>query len=244
MLNKRLIKIYEAIGNNELVKALDLLNQATRDDGTRQEIVLLKRNLKEVASHERLGLEAAEGIRREKNRITVAIMGLMETVEHEQAEEEASSDEDALIEEVLSKLSVSEHAYLAQCKIRNLLMEKLKARFRIKGVQNYYQVFSEYYPEMNKQELRYHKIIRGYTENIIKENHFATLEILQSRPSLKKRVPRLVELESHLIIWKSKYESIFEGDESISLVYIGVEEGVKFPSGIDHDLRKCLTREG
>jgi len=52
---------------------------------------------------------------------------------------------------------------------------------------------------------------------------------------------RLEELEQHLIVWHSKYESLFLPDESISLVYVGFEEGVKFPTGLEHDLNKYIA---
>jgi len=84
-------------------------------------------------------------------------------------------------------------------------------------------------------------MIRGYTQNIIRENHFKTLALLQKHPCLKEKVPRLEELEAHLMLWKSKYESIFEPDESISLVYLAIEEGVQFPRGIEHDIKKYIA---
>ncbi len=95
---------------------------------------------------------------------------------------------------------------------------------------------------MNDREQRYHKIIRGYTQNIMKENNYEVLRLIKENPDLKEKIPRLKDLEIHLILWTSKYESIFEPDESISLVYIGVEENVRFPSGIEHDLRKYLAK--
>ncbi|MCR9101678.1 MAG: hypothetical protein NXI25_17085 [bacterium] len=41
-----------------------------------------------------------------------------------------------------------------------------------------------------------------------------------------------------MIVWHSKYESLFLPDESINL---GFEEGMKFPTGLEHDLNKYIA---
>jgi len=155
---------------------------------------------------------------------------------------EASPDKTlSLLQQIHSRITATHNAYLAQCNIRNMLMESLRARFSIPKVDHYYHVFSHYYDQMSDKELRYHKMIRGYTQNIMKENHFKVLEILQDYPDLKEKVPRLEQLEAHLILWKGKYESLFELDETISLVYLAIEEGVRFPRGIEHDMEKYIA---
>jgi len=146
-----------------------------------------------------------------------------------------------LLQQIHSYLKATHNAYLAQCNIRNTLMESLRQRFNIPKVDHYYHIFSEYYSRMNERELRYHRMIRGYTQNIIRDNHFQTLKILKSEPGLKERIPRLQELEDHLTLWQSKYKSLFEQDESISLIYLAIEEGVQFPRGIDHDIKKFIA---
>lgn len=237
-----ILRIHEAIKDNKLEEALDLLERHASDSKIVQTVIALQRRLKEVGHLALNDLESEEQLRIERNRITADLLNVTQEINHTPQAEPvaATSNTISLIEEILSLLETTYRTYLAQRNIRNRLFEDMRNRFDVKRVENYYQVFSRYFDQMNEEELRYHRLIRGYTENIIKKNNFQILERLKHHPELCKAVPELLDLQAYLEIWKTKYESIFEGDPSINLVYIGVEEGVPFPSNIESNLRAYI----
>lgn len=235
------LAIDEAIIEGNLKQALELLAQSVDDEADREEIILLKSRLNNYQKRLNGGTASQEQLDLELNQIRSAILSLNR---HLHAAEATAGKEDRsleLLEEIHHRIKATHNAYLAQCNIRNLLMGSLRKRFDIKEVDHYYHVFAQYFDQMTDKEMRYHRMIRGYTQNVIRENHQKTYDLIRAHPSLKTLVPRLEELERHLVVWLSKYESLFLPDESISLVYVGFEEGVKFPTGLEHDLNKYIA---
>lgn len=235
------LAINEAIIDNQFAKALSLLSQITDNEESQAEITALNARYRYYQKRRRHRLADDDDLDIELNRIRSAILSLSHYLLARQKSEASPDKTLDLLQEIRSRLKATQNAYLAQCNIRNMLMTSLRERFNIPKVDHYYHVFSSYYEQMNNKELRYHRMIRGYTQHIIRDNHFRTLALLQKYPALKEKVPRLEELEAHLMLWKSKYESIFEPDESISLVYLAMEEGVQFPRGIEHDIKKYIA---
>lgn len=235
------LAIDEAIIEGQLEKALNLLADSTDDEIDQDDITLLKSRLRNYKKRLNRGTAKQEDLDLELNQIRSSILSLNRHLHAAEADSESPDRNLELLEEIHARIKATHNAYLAQCNIRNLLMASLQTRFEIEDVDHYYHVFATYFDQMTEKEKRYHRMIRGYTQNVIRENHLRTLDILQENPSLKAFVPRLEQLEEHLVVWHSKYESLFLPDESISLVYVGFEEGVKFPTGLEHDLGKYIA---
>jgi len=238
------LEILDAIQEDELQEALELISKSSADRDILHRVVLLRRRISELENLKMSNQVTQEEYSVSRSRITSDILKLHEiaSVHPEEDRDQPKFQDFQLLEDIIFKLDLSHDAYIAQTKLRNILMRELRKRHRIVSVENYYQVFANYYEQMTDLERNYHKTIRGFTENIIKVQNFAVLDILQKNPQLKKLVPELKDLELHLHFWKSKYHSIFEGNPSICLVYVGVEEEVRFPNGIDHVLRKYLAQ--
>jgi chromosome segregation ATPase len=235
------LAIDEAIIEGKLKEALDLLAKNVDNEADQEEIILLKARLYNYQKRLNRGTASYEHLDLELNQIRSSILSLNR---HLHAVEATAGNEDRsleLLEAIHDRIKATHNAYLAQCNIRNLLMDSLRERFDIKEVDHYYHVFAHYFDQMTDKEKRYHRMIRGYTQNVIRENHQKTYDLIRANPNLKTLVPRLEELEQHLIVWHSKYESLLLPDESISLVYVGFEEGVKFPTGLEHDLNKYIA---
>lgn len=235
------LTIDEAIIEGHLKQALDLLAQSVENETDQEEIILLKARLNNYQKRLNRGTASQEHLDLELNQIRSSILSLNRHLHAAVADAESEDRSLELLEEIHARIKATHNAYLAQCNIRNLLMASLRQRFGIEDVDHYYHVFAHYFDQMTDKEKRYHRMIRGYTQNVIRENHQKTYDLLKAQSTLKSLVPRLEELEQHLVVWLSKYESLFLPDESISLVYVGFEEGVKFPTGLEHDLNKYIA---
>ena len=231
--------IRESIAKNRIPEALAqleaLLSRTTQHD----EVTLLQSRLEQIRTLERQGTETQDTIQREKARLNLAILSLLSDIKLDSDGTVTDGRDREMLETILDKLDSTFNIYKVQNGKRNYLMRKLRERFEIPRVENYYQVFAEHYDRMNDRELRLHKFIRETTKEI-KENHQDTLDILREHRHLKKIIPDLADLETHLTIWISKYNGIFEDDETMTLIYTGVEEQVKFPPKIRETLRQYL----
>ena len=234
-------QIREHIAKNRPEEALILLDALVADTPQHNEVTLLRGRLESIRTLERQGTETTDTIQREKARLNLAVLTLLSDLGADGTAETTTTHDWELLETILDKLDSTFNVYKVQNGKRNYLMRKLRERFDIPRVENYYQVFAEYYDRMNDRERRQHKFIRETTKQI-KDNHQATLDILREHRHLKKLIPTLADLETHLTIWISKYNGIFEDDETMTLIYTGVEEQVKFPPKIRQQLRSYLDQ--
>lgn len=244
-MDQLIVQIYAAIGENDLLAAVGMMEQAPElNRSVRSELVSIRRRIHEADELLRKALVTQDQFGVLRNQITSSLLKIVE-LHHWPLEKELSAQvakQVQVLEEILFQLKLTHRAYIAQCRMRNILMDRLKARFEIESVENYYQVFTRFYNQMDETDLQYHKTIRGYTQNIMKPGHYQVLDLLLENRELVEVFPPLEVLQEHLLFWKSKYESIFEQDESQTLIYLGVEEGVKFPTGIEHEIRKFLAK--
>lgn len=236
-----IIKIHEYIIKNEMLEALDILEKL--DHGNLQiEIVNLKARINEVNRNANLNIVENKELDIERNKIRVSILNLVQN--WNLSEKEISNESDKFKEiqfcrELLKILEITKATYLAQKKVRFKLVELLQERIGELYYDNVPDLLSNYYDQMTSKEIRLHKVIRGYTENIIKENNYETLKLIQNNIEFMSKIERLEYLEKHLLLWKSKYKSIFD-DESICLIYVGNEEEMRFPIGIEDEIRKHI----
>ena len=144
--------------------------------------------------------------------------------------------------ELLTTLETTYTTFLSQAAIRNDLYDMMKERLGVAGDLEYEDFFSFYFAQMNEEERRLHETIRSYTIHVLREYNGRALTIAEQYPVLKQHIPRMQELERHLVIWKAKYEGVFLSTPSMSLCYVGVRENVPFPHGIEDELREYLQQ--
>lgn len=146
-------------------------------------------------------------------------------------------------QEILDLLDIAGTTFIAQSRIRNKLVEMLYNQLKIQYGYEYEELFSRYYEQMTPEERHYHATMRGYTSNILASHNKQVLELLKQHNQLIKLIPSLKQLRQHLTIWLAKYEGLFQNSPYMALVYIGVEEGVPFPHGVEQDIRQFLSTQ-
>lgn len=144
------------------------------------------------------------------------------------------------VKKLLRILRTSYTTFLAQCRVRDELVERMHKRLSIEENLEYERFFHRYFALMDDEERQLHGIIRAYTENVMSEYNKRALDLLDQLPELVDQVELLSELHEHLAIWLGKYKGVLEKSPSVSLVYVGVEEGVPFPRGVEENLQSYL----
>ena len=69
--------------------------------------------------------------------------------------------------------------------------------------------------------------------------HGAILGLLSRNREVFSLVPNLQELYNHLSIWVAKYER-FRDDEGMCLIFVGPEQNMAFPKGVEKDICKAV----
>ena len=237
MTNEKLIEaIHENVIQNKLKESLFILKRVVQDPVLLNSIILFISNINSIEQEELLDIGDDVVNQKRKNKIKLGILEILNQI----TKNDSQDTELNTLEEILDNLDIINQAFVAQCRLRNQLLKSLKNRFTKRRFTHFVKIFSQYYDEMTPYELKTHQTIRGYTENIIMVYNMKVLDLLRAHPTLKNEIPRLKNLEQHLIIWKSKYDSIFVGDKTINLVYVGVEEQVPYPKGVEDEIRVYL----
>lgn len=142
--------------------------------------------------------------------------------------------------ELSSVLDTAYQTFKAQVNLRNQLFRHVRDRLRVSDHLEYEAFFHKYFKRMDSEELRLHKIIRGYTLHALGDYNARALEIAKDNPQLRPHIPSYGRLMGHLSIWLTKLQA-FKKTPSACLLYAGVEEKAPFPSTIDDELRDFLA---
>lgn len=137
-------------------------------------------------------------------------------------------------------LAVSKQAFISQIYRRNELGELLSKRFTLNKEDSWEKRFYQLYDQMNEQELFLCQQTRAFTEGPLYENNQAALDLLKANPDMVEALPLAKELIAHLTIWLNKYHRVFEDVEAMCLLYVGVEDGAKYPSEFDAALDQWI----
>ncbi|MCX7552564.1 winged helix-turn-helix domain-containing protein [Marinicella sp. S1101] len=137
-------------------------------------------------------------------------------------------------------LAVTKQAFISQIYRRNELGDLLSQRFELSPDDSWEKRFYLLYDEMNEQELFLCQQTRAYTEGPIFENNQAVLALLNNNPQMVSSLPLSQELISHLTLWLNKYERVFKDSKKMCLLYVGVEDGAKYPSDFDQQLKNWI----
>ncbi len=147
-----------------------------------------------------------------------------------------------VMNELNQVLAVTKQAFISQINRRNELGELLSLRFTLKTEDSWEKRFFQLYDDMNEQERFLCKQSRAYTEGPIFENNQKALQIILAHPRIIDEIPLAQELVNHLTIWLNKYDRVFVGAERMCLLYVGVEDGAKYPSGFDGQLQAWIDQ--
>ena len=152
------------------------------------------------------------------------------------AQAAARMDKRAALLEIQRNLQVTWRAFSAQCTRRNALVAGMEARLEIKDNLQFEKFFFRYFSSMNAEEKFEFDQIRALTEGPMYKGNLAIVEILGQNPDAFVALPRLADLQQHLVFWLNKYEKVFVRTPQMCVLYTGVEDAVPFPTGIDQEL--------
>jgi len=148
------------------------------------------------------------------------------------------------LKEVIQQISYYQDntytAFKAQLERRKQLATLIEQRFTVKRERQWEMFFSHYYSRMNKDELFVCEQMRAITDHGLYENNLAIFNLLKNTPDIYKKVPLTQELYQHLNFWLKKYDNIFQLREDMCLLYVGVEDAVPYPSGVDKNIKIWL----
>jgi hypothetical protein len=95
---------------------------------------------------------------------------------------------------------------------------------------------------MNEEEKFICQQMRTYSDAGLYKNNSAVLAILSAQPSIYNEVESAQKLAQHLRVWMDKYENLFTARKDMCLVYVGVEDGVPYPSEVDEQINQWLEQ--
>lgn len=133
-------------------------------------------------------------------------------------------------------------AFQAQSKRRDELVKQLEKRLNVKRDRQFEKFFVHYYPQMNEDEKFVFSQIRGITESGLYLNNLAVFETLEKNREIYTIIPKTKALANHLQFWLNKYRSVFLKRQDMSLLYVGVEDGVPYPSNVDQQIKNWLKK--
>jgi DNA-binding winged helix-turn-helix (wHTH) protein len=135
--------------------------------------------------------------------------------------------------EIRSAMSINKKAFISQVKRRDELGEMLNRRFKIEEDHSWERRFFKYHDKMNAEELFIFSQIKAYTEGPLLKSNQKILDLINTKKEILEEIPSADKLRNHLIIWLNKYQKIFKGNEKMSLLYVGTEDGAPYPSEVD-----------
>ena len=143
---------------------------------------------------------------------------------------------------IQTNLKLTKTAFLSQLRRRNAFSEKMLSQKPELEQLTWEQRFRAYYLVMDKDERFVFDQIKAVTDGPLLQGNSAILDLLEAHPEMYIELPLFQALNSHLAIWKSKYEKVYQNREDLPIVYVGVEDGVPFPSEIDAQVDEWLTK--
>ena len=137
-------------------------------------------------------------------------------------------------------MTINKKAFISQINIRNELGKLLDKRFNENEKLSWERKFFKYRDRMNEEEIFLFDQIRAYTEGPMLENNQLILDLINYNPKILTEIPLADELRSHLTLWLNKYHKVFSKNKKMALLYVGVEDGVPYPSEVDLQVNQWL----
>jgi len=130
-------------------------------------------------------------------------------------------------------LESTRHLFEIQLALAHSLIRGLKSARR--GLDDAIRDVSDDIP-VDRYWLR--RRLRNETDNM-REVHGALLRLMSRNRDLLSLVPNLQQLYDHLSMWVAKYER-FRNDDSMCLIFVGVEQHMMFPREVEADIVKAV----
>jgi len=132
--------------------------------------------------------------------------------------------------------------FVAQAKRRNELVEMIESRIGEQRKMQFEKYFSYYFDKLNKEEKFVFEQIRGMTEIGLFKNNQKIIHELNNNPQIIAQIPGVKELQQHLEFWLNKYHSVFKQRKDMCLLYVGVEDGVPYPTEVNKNIKAWLNK--
>lgn len=158
-----------------------------------------------------------------------------------------SIQQNALYHTMVRLKDHQDHAYtafIAQAKRRNELVAKIEKRLKIKRTRQFELFFYQVFDDMNEEERFICQQMRAYSDAGIYNNNLAVLTLLELHPRIFDEIPLSRKLAEHLRVWLDKYTHVFSVNPKMCLIYVGVEDGVPYPSKVDNQIYDWLALRG
>lgn len=134
-------------------------------------------------------------------------------------------------------------AFIAQAKRRNQLVGMIEERLDIQRTRQYELFFRHVAQDMNEEERFICQQMRAYSDTGIYNNNLTVLNELEANPQIFDEIPLAFQLAKHLRVWIDKYKTVFKERQDMCLVYVGVEDGVPYPSDVDDQIKQWLEAQ-
>jgi len=236
------------IVHNKIKQVLNEMYEELKGQSVQNDLILIYNRFNSLNDEILRGTIKYEDQTITQNRIVSSLLELLNNIDEDLVEVSVknlpniSAGIKSIVQEISDVLKNTYIGFIAQAAVRNKLVDNIIERLKITDDLEYESFFTKYYSDMDENELRLHKTIRFYTENILSKENRKVFNLIKENPALKREIPRLQDLEKHLMVWLAKYDGVFQTTESMCLVYAGVEENVPFPHRIEQDLQDYLDR--
>ncbi len=144
--------------------------------------------------------------------------------------------------EIQKNLNLTKTAFLSQVKRRNELAKSMLVNMPELKSKTWEQRFRIYYPHLSKDEKFLFEQIKVVTKGALYKGNTAILKTLNDHPEMYQELELFMALNSHLEIWLHKYKNVFLQRDDLPIVYVGVEDGVPFPSEIDNQVDEWIKQ--
>lgn len=146
-----------------------------------------------------------------------------------------------LMHQVQSQLLITKTAFRAQVNRRNQLGQLLQGRLPDFDTMSWEERLVAAHPGLTQDEMFLWQQIRAQTEGPLHKGNLALLTLIDEHPELLITLPQFAPLRAHLEVWLAKYHTVFLRYPAMPIVYVGVEDGVPFPSEIDQAVDRWLS---
>jgi DNA-binding winged helix-turn-helix (wHTH) protein len=133
-------------------------------------------------------------------------------------------------------------SFVAQANRRNELVEMVQQRLGIEKKEQFEKFFSKHYNSFTQQEKFVCDQMRAITSTGLMKNNQAIVDILDTTPAIFEQIEQAKALQQHLRFWLNKYHAVFTQREDMCLLYVGVEDDVPYPSGVDQRVKEWLAQ--
>lgn len=151
-------------------------------------------------------------------------------------------DAKSAMTDIATELQNTRIAFGAQTRLRDALVREIIRRLNVREDLEYEKFFFRYYDKLIAEEKFQFDQIRAITEGPLYHGNLRMLTVIQQNTQVLDEIPALVDVRQHLVFWLNKYERVFAKTPQMCVLYIGVEDGVPFPTGIDEMVDNWLKR--